>query len=102
MKTKIISELVQPATSALRECLFSARIARPMMQGLAARSWRHAHGAPGPYRSKLRAGLCASKASRAWHGAGLRCLATCSCFLTMQYLTGWVDQIRLTRIESRN
>src|ERR1700704_7066784 len=102
MKAKTISELVQLATSALRECLFSARIAPPMRHAAVARSRRRARGAPGPYRSKLRAGLCASKASRAWHDAGLRCLATCSCFLTMQYLTGWVDRIQSTRIESRD
>src|SRR2546429_8409984 len=102
MTAKTISELVQPATSVLRECLFSVRIALPATHSLLARSRRLAHGAPGLYRSKLRAGLCASRIATALNGAGLRYLATCSCFLRIPYPIGWVSRIGSTRLESWN
>src|SRR6266478_10253831 len=101
MTAKIISELVQPATSVLRECLFSVRTALPATHSSLARSRHLAHGAPGLYRSKLRGGLSASRIARAVR-VGLRCLATCNCFLRTPYPTGWVFLIGPTRIESRN
>src|SRR5882762_9948586 len=98
MKAKTISELGQPATSVLRECLFSVRIALPTTHSLLARSRHRAHGAPDLYRSKLRAGLCGSRV----HRAGLLCSATCSCFPRMLYPIGWSDLIGPTRTESLN
>src|SRR4029077_12320851 len=97
MKAKTISELVQPATSVLRECLFSVRIALPTTHSLLARSRRRAHGAPGLYRSKLRGGLSASKVARVVEGAGLPCMATCGCFPRMLYPIGWSDLMGPTR-----
>src|SRR5258706_4152841 len=102
MTAKTISELVQPATSVLRECLFSVRISLPATHSLFARSRHLAHGAPALYRSKLRAGLYGSRIASAVNGAGLRCLATCSCFLRIPYPTGWVSLIESTRVESPN
>src|SRR6267378_4649100 len=98
MKAKTISELVQPATSVLRECLFSVRIALPTTHGLPARSRRRGHGASDLYRSKLRAGLCGSRVQR----AGLRCLATCSYFPRTLYPIGWSDPIGTTTFELLN
>src|SRR5260370_37197979 len=102
MTVKTISELVQPAISVLRECLFSVRIALPATRSLLARSRRLAHEAQGLYRLKLRGGLCASRIARAINGAGLPCLATCSCFLRIPYPTGWVFRIESTRTEYSN
>src|SRR5882762_511142 len=102
MKAKTISELVQPATSVLRECLFSVRIALPTTHSLLARLRRHAHGAPGPYRSKLRAGLSASRVARAADEAGLPYMVRCSCSLRMLYPIGWSDLIGPTRFEPLN
>src|SRR5882672_12274379 len=102
MTAKTISEVVQPGTSALRECLFSARIAHPMTLSLVAKSRHRAHGAPGPYRSKLRAALCGSRLARALNGADLQCAATCSCFPRMLYPIGWIDLVRSARLEPRN
>src|SRR6266481_7134756 len=101
MTAKTISELVQPATSALREYLFSVRIVLPATHSLLARSQHRAPEAQGRYRSKLRAGLCASRIATAAN-VGLRYLETCSCFLRIPYPTGWVSQIGSTRLESWN
>src|SRR5690348_5437974 len=102
MTTKTISELDQPATSALRECLFSVRIVLPATHSLLARSPRHAPEAQGLYRSKLRAGLCVSRIARVIDDAGLRYLATCGCFPRIPCPTGWVFLIGSTRLESRS
>src|SRR5260370_34461985 len=100
MTSKTISELVQPATSALRECLFSVRIVLPATHSLLARSQHHAPDAQGRYRSKLRAGLCASRIARGVNDAALRYLATCSCFLRIPSPTGWASLIGPTRFDS--